>query len=205
MRKLESAQRRAYLARHPLPSAWIGRKEAAAQLGISLRLLDSWRARKFGPPCARVGRFVLYPVESVLVFASFLGRKVKGHPIQLDLARPLPDPNAWADWMPPTPTANDAVSVPLPAAQGSDDTSTGQKRQEDTSRLHDDTSGRKTKTERTSPGRGFGPGVKGRQMREQLKQEDVERAQRMSIWEACGKSCDRPPAPDPLAIVRRTF
>lgn len=44
---------------------WINRSELAEELGLSIDTLQRWETRRFGPPCVRVGRKVLYRMEAV--------------------------------------------------------------------------------------------------------------------------------------------
>ena len=48
----------------PIPPLALRPKEAAEALGISERLLLDWSA-EHGLPCLRLGRVVLYPVDSI--------------------------------------------------------------------------------------------------------------------------------------------
>jgi excisionase family DNA binding protein len=48
----------------PIPPLALRPKEAAEALGISERLLLDWTA-EYGLPCLRLGRVVLYPVDSI--------------------------------------------------------------------------------------------------------------------------------------------
>ena len=43
-----------------LLSGWISRKELADALCLTVDTLGRWEARRFGPPCVRAGRMVLY-------------------------------------------------------------------------------------------------------------------------------------------------
>ena len=43
-----------------LLSGWISRKDLADALCVSVDTLGRWEARRFGPPCVRAGRMVLY-------------------------------------------------------------------------------------------------------------------------------------------------
>ena len=43
-----------------LLSGWISRKELADALCVTVDTLGRWEARRFGPPCVRAGRMVLY-------------------------------------------------------------------------------------------------------------------------------------------------
>jgi len=44
---------------------WLNRSELAEELGLSIDTLQRWETRRFGPPCVRVGRKVLYRMEAV--------------------------------------------------------------------------------------------------------------------------------------------
>lgn len=39
---------------------WMSRDELARELSLSVDTLSRWETRRFGPPCVRVGRKVLY-------------------------------------------------------------------------------------------------------------------------------------------------
>ena len=41
-------------------SGWISRKDLADALCVTVDTLGRWEARRFGPPCVRAGRMVLY-------------------------------------------------------------------------------------------------------------------------------------------------
>ena len=43
-----------------LLSGWISRKHLADALCLTVDTLGRWEARRFGPPCVRAGRMVLY-------------------------------------------------------------------------------------------------------------------------------------------------
>ena len=43
-----------------LLSGWISRKDLAEALSVTVDTLGRWEARRFGPPCVRAGRMVLY-------------------------------------------------------------------------------------------------------------------------------------------------
>lgn len=43
-----------------LLSGWISRKDLADALCVTVDTLGRWEARRFGPPCVRAGRMVLY-------------------------------------------------------------------------------------------------------------------------------------------------
>ncbi len=43
-----------------LLSGWISRKDLADALCLTVNTLGRWEARRFGPPCVRAGRMVLY-------------------------------------------------------------------------------------------------------------------------------------------------
>ena len=43
-----------------LLSGWISRKDLADALCVTVDTLGRWKARRFGPPCVRAGRMVLY-------------------------------------------------------------------------------------------------------------------------------------------------
>ena len=48
-----------------LLSGWISRKELADALSVTVDTLGRWEARRFGPPCVRAGRKVLYRRRAV--------------------------------------------------------------------------------------------------------------------------------------------
>ena len=48
-----------------LLSGWITRKDLADALSITVDTLGRWEARRFGPPCVRAGRMVLYRRRAV--------------------------------------------------------------------------------------------------------------------------------------------
>lgn len=48
-----------------LLTGWIGRNELADALGLTPDTLGRWEARRFGPPCVRAGRKVLYRRRAV--------------------------------------------------------------------------------------------------------------------------------------------
>jgi hypothetical protein len=48
-----------------LLSGWISRKDLAEALGVTVDTLGRWEARRFGPPCVRAGRMVLYRRRAV--------------------------------------------------------------------------------------------------------------------------------------------
>lgn len=48
-----------------LLTGWIGRNELANALGLTPDTLGRWEARRFGPPCVRAGRKVLYRRRAV--------------------------------------------------------------------------------------------------------------------------------------------
>ena len=43
-----------------LLSGWISRKHLADALCLTVDTLGRWEARRFGPPCVRAGRMVLF-------------------------------------------------------------------------------------------------------------------------------------------------
>ena len=43
-----------------LLSGWISRKDLASALCLTVDTLGRWEARRFGPPCVRAGRMVLF-------------------------------------------------------------------------------------------------------------------------------------------------
>lgn len=48
-----------------LLDGWISRGELARELSLSVDTLGRWEARRFGPPCVRAGRRVLYRRSAV--------------------------------------------------------------------------------------------------------------------------------------------
>ena len=48
-----------------LLSGWITRKDLAEALSLTVDTLGRWEARRFGPPCVRAGRMVLYRRRAV--------------------------------------------------------------------------------------------------------------------------------------------
>lgn len=44
---------------------WLPRDSVAARLGVSVDTLQKWEARRCGPPPTRIGRRVLYRVDSL--------------------------------------------------------------------------------------------------------------------------------------------
>ena len=48
-----------------LLSGWITRKDLADALSVTVDTLGRWEARRFGPPCVRAGRIVLYRRRAV--------------------------------------------------------------------------------------------------------------------------------------------
>jgi len=48
-----------------LLSGWISRKDLADALRVTVDTLGRWEARRFGPPCVRAGRKVLYRRRAV--------------------------------------------------------------------------------------------------------------------------------------------
>jgi hypothetical protein len=44
---------------------WMSRDDLAAELGVTTDTLQNWQTRRVGPPCARIGRKVLYRREAV--------------------------------------------------------------------------------------------------------------------------------------------
>lgn len=48
-----------------LLSGWITRKALADALHLTVDTLGRWEARRFGPPCVRAGRMVLYRRRAV--------------------------------------------------------------------------------------------------------------------------------------------
>jgi hypothetical protein len=48
-----------------LLSGWINRKELANALSVTVDTLGRWEARRFGPPCVRAGRMVIYRRKAV--------------------------------------------------------------------------------------------------------------------------------------------
>jgi hypothetical protein len=43
---------------------WLTRAQVASELGVSVDTLARWQAQDIGPPCARIGRKVVYRVEA---------------------------------------------------------------------------------------------------------------------------------------------
>ncbi|WP_322895638.1 MULTISPECIES: transcriptional regulator [unclassified Yoonia] len=62
MNQLASEQTTADAA---LLSGWITRKDLASELSLTTDTLGRWEARRFGPPCVRAGRMVLYRRRAV--------------------------------------------------------------------------------------------------------------------------------------------
>jgi hypothetical protein len=48
-----------------LLTGWLDRTDLARELTLSVDTLQRWETRRFGPPCVRVGRKVLYRMEAV--------------------------------------------------------------------------------------------------------------------------------------------
>ena len=48
-----------------LLSGWVTRKDLAEALSVTVDTLGRWEARRFGPPCVRAGRMVLYRRRAV--------------------------------------------------------------------------------------------------------------------------------------------
>ena len=48
-----------------LLEGWLSRAEVAAGIGVCVDTLARWELRRIGPPCARVGRKILYRAEAV--------------------------------------------------------------------------------------------------------------------------------------------
>lgn len=48
-----------------LLDGWLTRSELGKQLRISVDTLSRWETRRFGPPCVRIGRQVLYRTDAV--------------------------------------------------------------------------------------------------------------------------------------------
>jgi len=48
-----------------LLAGWISRKDLAEELSLTVDTLGRWEARRFGPPCVRAGRKVLYRRRAV--------------------------------------------------------------------------------------------------------------------------------------------
>lgn len=48
-----------------LLSGWISRRDLADALSLTVDTLGRWEARRFGPPCVRAGRRVLYRRRAV--------------------------------------------------------------------------------------------------------------------------------------------
>jgi hypothetical protein len=48
-----------------LLTGWIRRKDLADALSVTVDTLGRWEARRFGPPCVRAGRMVLYRRQAV--------------------------------------------------------------------------------------------------------------------------------------------
>lgn len=46
-------------------TGWISRKDLAEELSLTVDTLGRWEARRFGPPCVRAGRKVLYRRRAV--------------------------------------------------------------------------------------------------------------------------------------------
>jgi hypothetical protein len=61
---MESQQAEATPGSTPLLDGWLDRVAVAAELGVSTDTLARWESRRVGPPCARVGRKVLYRAQA---------------------------------------------------------------------------------------------------------------------------------------------
>ena len=48
-----------------LLTGWLNRTDLARELTLSVDTLQRWETRRFGPPCVRVGRKVLYRMGAV--------------------------------------------------------------------------------------------------------------------------------------------
>ncbi len=48
-----------------LLDGWLSRTEVAAGIGVTSGTLSRWETRRIGPPCARIGRKVLYRADAV--------------------------------------------------------------------------------------------------------------------------------------------
>ena len=57
---------------------WISREQLAGELGVANDTLARWEARRFGPPCTRIGRKVLYRRASV---QSWISAQEQAHPV----------------------------------------------------------------------------------------------------------------------------
>lgn len=56
------------IERSVVVEGFLRREELAKQLGCSARTIDRWQALREGPPRVRIGRTILYNVESVRVW-----------------------------------------------------------------------------------------------------------------------------------------
>jgi hypothetical protein len=49
----------------PLLDGWLPRDRVAAEIGVSANTLARWQRRRIGPPCAKLGRKVLYRADAL--------------------------------------------------------------------------------------------------------------------------------------------
>lgn len=49
----------------PLLDGWLSRERVAAEIGVSVDTLARWERRRIGPPCAKLGRKILYRADAL--------------------------------------------------------------------------------------------------------------------------------------------